>query len=565
MAMKLLVSRTARRGHRSITSALHAAAVSRRAAVVRIEPGHYQETLTIRGEVELVAAGDPGSVVVSAPQGTVVAAFGAVRLSGVVLIGSDGDTVFCDGGTLTIEHSEIRSHSGVSVYAAAGASVVLRDSVITRGRAVFAGAVGLVERCRFIDAADNALAVIEGADVVIRDNWVGNSRIHGIRVSGARARITGCELTGTGDSSISADGRADVAVEDCRITAVHATGISFTEQSRGSVRDTRVVDAEHGIAVLNGANPLVQRCVFDECRQSGINVHSQGLGRFEDCAVGRAGSIAVFSTTGGAPEVHGCRVSGGNVGVAVVNGRGSFSKIEIRDLTTAALRVLESATAKFTDITVTNCPSGLESAGDGDTRAELTGVAFRDFSQAAVTVLGQSRVTLRNTTAERGTIGFGVGESAHLLMRDCDVTDVELVGTVVFGEARLTATNLTVTRSRGFGLQGQDSTYLDVTDSEFIDSTLAGISLDGSCGGVLARCSVTGSEGAAVVDNGRVRRVDFRSSLPITEQVAKPASEAPATIVQNFYGPVFNAAVEGVQLAWNNENVVQHGVKPPDE
>ena len=50
--------------------------------------------------------------------------------------------------------------------------------------------------------------------------------------------------------------------------------------------------------------------------------------------------------------------------------------------------------------------------------------------------------------------------------------------------------------------------------------------------------------------------VSLRTSLPVVKQVAKP-DERPPTIVNNYYGPVFNAAVHGAQLAWNNNNAIQ--------
>jgi hypothetical protein len=557
------VSRTALRGHRSISSALRAASASRRAALVEIEPGHYQDTLTIRGEVELAVTGGPGSVVVSQSQGSVVDALGTVRLDGLVLVGRGGDTVCCHGGTLTIEHAQIQGHSGVSVHARAGASVTLRDSVIANGRTLFAGSTGLVERCQFIDAADNALAVIESANVWIRDSSISHSRIHGIRVSGARARITGCELTGTGNSAVMADTRAEVTVADCRITAVHSTGISFIEQSRGSVKDTRVTDAEHGIAVLSGADPLVRRCVFTACRDTGINVHTQGLGRFEECEVVRAGNVAVFSTTDGSPDVRGCRISSGNVGVAVVNARGRFSQLEVDDLTGAALRLWDGAVAEFSHVQVARCPTGLDARGDAGTKGELADVSFREFSVAAVTVLGQSRVTLRNCSAEHGPVGFGVGDKAQLFGYDCRIEDVEVGGVVAYDNAFLTAKRLTVAGSGGFGLAGQGSAHLDVTNSEFADTTAAGVALGDSCAGRLEDCSVTGTRGVGVVDNGRVQLISLRSSLPVTERTPEPAPYLPAPIVNNFYGPVFQAAAEGLQLAWNNATVSQEQTARP--
>lgn len=545
-----------RRAYPDITSALSAAARRGRAALVEIAPGRYEEALTVQGEVQLAAIGGPGSVVVSRPRGAVLDAFGSVRVHGLVLIGRDADVVGCHAGTLTLEHSEIRAHNGVSVHARPNTSVTLRDSVILHGRTLFAGSDGLVEQCRFTDAADNAVAVIEGAHVSVRDSWIEGSRLHGVRVSDARAQVTGCELTGTGKAAIMADTRAELTVTGCTINAVHAEAIMFTDQSRGSVDGTRVTDAQHGIAVASGADPVVRGCTFTECRDTGINVQTSGRGRFEDCEVFDAGNVAVFSTKGGAPEVHGCRISGGNVGIAVTDAaRGRFTRVEICDLTSVALRVCDEAKAVFEQVRVERCPSGLETRGNGGTTAEVTDAGFRDFDMSAVEVLGQSRVTLKGVVAERGPLGFGVGEDAQLFVYDCDVKAVSTGGAVGFGKARLVARNLTVTGSEAFGLGGKDSAYLDVVNSEFVDCAAAGASFNDACGGRLVDCSVNGTQGVAVQDNGRVDLVSLRTSLSV-KQITKPV-ERPPTTVNNFNGPVFNAAVHSAQLAWNNNNVIQ--------
>ncbi|WP_329180105.1 right-handed parallel beta-helix repeat-containing protein [Streptomyces decoyicus] len=558
MVAKYLVSPGGgRRAYANITSALAAAAGRGRAALVEIAPGRYEEALTVRGEVQLAAIGGLGSVVVSRPSGAVLDAFGAVGVHGLVLIGRDADVVGCHAGTLTLEHSEVRAHKGVSVHARPNTSVTLRDSVILYGRTLFSGSGGLVERCRFTDAADNAVAVIEGADVSVRDSWIGGSRIHGVRVSDARAQVTGCELTGTGKAALMADTRAELSVSGCAISAVHAEAVMFIEQSRGSVDGTRVTDAEHGIGVASGADPVVRGCSFTECRDTGINVQTSGRGRFEDCEVLDAGNVAVFSTKGGAPEVHGCRIARGNVGIAVTDAaRGRFTRVDIEDLTGTALRVLDESRAVFEQVRVERCPSGVETRGNGGTTAEVTDAGFRDFDMAAVAVLGQSRVTLKGVAAERGVLGFGVGEDAQLLMHDCDVKAVSAGGAIAFGKGKLVARNLTVTGSEAFGLCGKDDAYLDVVNSEFVDCAAAGASFDDSCGGRLVDCSVQGTRGVAVQDNGRVDLVSLRTSLSVVKQVTKPV-ELPPTIVNNYYGPVFHAAVHGAQLAWNNNNAIQ--------
>ncbi|AIA02272.1 right-handed parallel beta-helix repeat-containing protein [Streptomyces noursei] len=546
----------ARRAHPDIGSALAAAARRGRAARVEIAPGRYEELLLVEGEVELVAVDGPGSVVVHRPRGTVLDAAGTVRVSGLVLSGRDADVVNCRAGTLVLERVEVRAPSGVGVHARPNTTVTLRDSEVRHGRTLFAGADGRIERCRFVDAADNAVAAIEGARITVRDSWIGGSRLHGVRVSDARAEVTGCELTGTRKASLVADTQAELAVADCAIDAVDAEGVLFIEQSRGSVDGTRVTDAQHGIAVASGADPVVRGCTLTGCRDTGINVQTGGRGRFEDCTVVAAGNVAVFSTDGGAPDVHGCRITGGNVGIAVTAAaRGRFARIEVEDLTSVALRVRDESKATFERVRVARCPSGLETKGGVGTTAEVVDAAFRDCGMSAVEVLGHSRATLKGAVAEGGRLGFGVGEDGQLFLHDCAVTAVSAGGAIGFGAARLVARDLTVTGSAAFGVCGLGSAYLDVTNGRFVDCAAVGASFDERATGRLADCAIDGDRGAAVLDNGRVELVSLRTVLRVVKREPTPAEPAP-TIVNN-YGPVFNAAANGVQLAWHNHEVHQ--------
>ncbi|MFF8377318.1 right-handed parallel beta-helix repeat-containing protein [Streptomyces sp. NPDC015661] len=559
MVARYVVSpRGGRRAHPDISSALRAAAARGRAALIEIAPGRYEETLTVRGEVRLVAAGGPGSVVVGRARGAALDAFGPVQVHGLVLAGREADVVGCHVGTLTLEHTEIRAHGGVAVHARPGTSVTLRDSVVLHGRTLFSGSAGLVERCRFTDAADNAIAVIDGARVSVRGSRIEGSRIHGVRVSDAHAEVLGCELTGTGNAALIADARARLTVADCAITGVQAEGIMFTEQSRGSVDTTRVTDAQHGIAAANGADPLVRGCVLTDCRDTGINVQSGARGRFEDCEVLNARNVSVFSTKGGAPEVHGCRVAGGNVGIGVTEGgRGRFTHTSVEDLPNAALRVLDEGAAVFAHLRVERCQAGLEVQGNGGTTAEVTDTVFRDFALAAVATGGRSRVTLKEVRADRGTLGFGVCEESQIRVVDSSVTAVSGCGAGALGSGRLFARNLTVTGSEALGVYATGSAYVDVAQSEFTECAVAGASFDGEAGGQLVDCAVNGSRGVALVGNGRVDAVRLRTSLRVLRHPEKPAGPAPQ-VVNIFNGPVFNGPTRNLQVAYDNTHVVQH-------
>ncbi|MFD3336864.1 right-handed parallel beta-helix repeat-containing protein [Streptomyces sp. NPDC058700] len=558
MVVRYVVSpRGGRRAHSDIASALRAAAARGRAAEIEIAPGRYEEFLDVRGDVRLVAAEGPGSVVVGLPRGPVLLAAGSVTLHGLTLAGRESVVAGCHAGTLTLEHTEVWAHGGVGVHAPPGTSVTLRDSVVAHGRTLFTGSVGLVERCRFTDAADNAVAVIEGAQVSVLGSRIEGSRIHGLRVSDARAEVVGCELTDTGQAALMADARARLTVADCAITSVHGEGIMFIEQSRGSVDTTTVTGARHGIAAASGADPMVRGCVLTNCRDTGINVQTAARGRFEDCRILDAGNVAVFVSDGGTPEVHDCHISGGNVGVAVTEGsRGRFSGLVVEDLTNSALRVWTGSEGLFEDVRVDRCTLGLDTKGDGGTTAGLTDVVFHDF-ETAVTALGQSRVTLKGVTAERGGVGFFAGEEAQLLVHGCEVASVSIGGAGVSGRAKLSARNLTVNGSEGTGLVASESGYLDVGDSDFNGCAGTGATFADESGGRLVACSVDGTRGPAVLHNGRVELVSLRTTRPVVRKTVRTVEQTP-TIINNYAGPVINGPVHNSQFAWNNDTATQN-------
>jgi ATPase family protein associated with various cellular activities (AAA)/parallel beta helix pectate lyase-like protein/AAA lid domain-containing protein len=495
MVASVRVSQHARRAHRTIGSALQAASLTRGPVRVEIEPGHYVESLVPHGQVELVAVGGP--VIVESAGAPVLDVAGALRVVGLTVVGRGDQAVVCRAGAaLTVEQAEIRGHGGLAVDVLAGASAVLRDTLVRAGRVVFEGGGGLVERCTVVDSSNNGIVVMTGGAAEVRGCRIGNARIHGIRVTAARATITDCEVTGTGNAAICVDAQGEADISGCRVDAVHDSGIAFLGQSRGTVTSCRVTDAEHGVVVTEGSAPLVRASVFDRCRGTGINVHQQGLGTFEDCSVQGAGDIGVFAKDGGAPTVHRCALYGGNVGVAVADARGTFTELDIVDQTTVALRVLGSGNARFTDVQVRSCPAGLEADSD-NAKAELVRATVDGADLLAVAAGGSARVVVEGAEIIGGG-GLGAGGTSSLTVRDTVVRQPQTAGVTVFGEARLTASGLTVTGPTSVGVAVADSSYVDIADSEITGCTTAGVRAVGSARGRLARCVF--ADNAADVD-----------------------------------------------------------------
>jgi hypothetical protein len=560
MTARFLVSQTARRAHRTIASALRAAAGSRRDVLVEIEPGRYLESLIVDGAIELAAADGPDSVVISSDRSPAVETRGDVRLTDLVLASYYDDAVRCRAGLLTVEGSRVQSAEGIGVRALPDTTVNLRHSILQSGRVLYRTASGTIEDCRFENAVNNAVAAIDDSDVRIRDSRIENSRIHGVLASGSKVLVDNCDVTGTGDTSIAADKHAVLTVTNCRITAVHAAGVLFAEQSSGRLENTEVTDANQGVAVRTGAVPAVRGCTFTRCRDAGIMVHEQGLGRFEDCDVVDAGNVAVFSGSGGNPSVDDCRISGGNVGIAVLQAQGEFAGCDISDVGGVALRVWKNANAKFSGVAVTGCPAGFEARGGGGTLAELTDTDFRQVRLIGVTALEQARVKLTNCTIRHGLAGLSAGDEAQLLAHGCRVEHTEAGGAIVYGRATFRAERLIVAHPGAYGLRAQGTAYFDVRDSEFTDTRYVGVSAGESCAGRLERCSVTGDQGASVVENGRVQTIELRSSLPVLREAPEPPPEISAQLVN--FGLIFNHDASGAVVNWGNETVSQHLTLP---
>lgn len=566
MVKTFWVSQTSRHAHRTVGLALQAAALKRKPARIEIAPGRYEEPLRVNGDVELVAAGGPGTVTLYSADGPVIESRGRVQLSDLVLVGSDNDAVRCATGTMTIERSQIQGHSGVSVHAVPQTTITLRDSLISNGRVVFAGATGLVERCELTRSSTNGIAAIRGADVRIQDSRIEDCQIHGVLASSSRVTVVGCRLTGTGNDSLSTEKQATLDIRDCHITASHQSGVTYRDQSTGLMERTVVSRSAHGVVTHSGARPIVRECVFEDCHDTGINANSRGLGRFENCEVVRAGNVAVFATTGGSPEVDGCRITGGHVGIALIDGRGQFSRCEINGVTAVALRVWQESTAHFTGIRVDGGAVGLDAVGPGGTNAVLTDTHFRNIGRIGASILEQARVTLRGCTFHDGLGGISAGGESQLFAYDCHIDHTQAGGAIAYGKAAFTTERLTVAQPGAYGLAGQDSALLDVKDSEFTDTRHIGITTSGSCAGQLLRCTVTGDRGSAVVHNGLVQLNDLRSSLPVTERAPEPPPEMPKWIVNYFNGPVFNAAVYNPTLHQGDLGApAQEGPRMPDD
>lgn len=515
------VSSDGRAEHRTIGSALKAAEDAGSARVV-IEAGWYAESLAIRGSVELLAA-EGASVVIEPAEGSAIDTTGAaVRVVGLALVGSTANTVYCRGGSVTLERCEIRGEAQLGLVAMAGTSVTLRNCRVEAGTVRYDGATGLIEGCEFHGAKGAAVYLRSGSEVRIEGALVANGEAHGIAVEESRTWLTDCEVKGTAKPPLQVSNNSEATITGCRIeSAIGTTGIVFADGAVGTVEHTRVRDTWRGMMAYGGASPQVRHCVFDRCRDTGIWTE-QSQARFEDCEVTRSTSTAIRAGSGSTPEFHRCRITGASTGVVVEDGKGTFVDLDVREVVEYAVKLRAAGRGRFTRLRVDGCQTGVD-ADEDDTRGELSDSTIREARRAAVAVAGPSRMIVEKSVVERGAVGLQGSQNGRLTVRDCVIVDTERSSVVLADNARLTAERLSVTGAQGCGLRATGSANLKVTDSEFVGGEDIGVSLAGNCTGHLLRCTVSEGDDVAIVNTSKVVIED--SALP----VAEPAQAAART------------------------------------
>src|SRR5262249_38344622 len=141
-----------------------------------------------------------------------------------------------------------------------------------------------------------------------------------------------------------------------------------------------------------------------------------------------------------------------------------------------------------------------------------------------VTVGSGARITVEESTVERGVAGLSASGTGKLTARGCAVTNTARSGVLVVDEARLDARQLAVRSSGGAGLPAKDTARLEIGDSGFVDGAAGGVRIDAGCTGRLLRCGIDGNADEPVLRGRQVRIEDPVEDAP--EQVQVPAGAA---------------------------------------
>ncbi|MFF0296035.1 right-handed parallel beta-helix repeat-containing protein [Kitasatospora sp. NPDC004614] len=507
--------------HRSLGSALRAAPRDRPVRVL-IEPGRYREAgpLLVSGTVEVVRAEGEGPVVIETPEGSALECEGAVTLDSLTVEGR-GAIAVSTTGRLELRHCRIDAPGEYALLASQGAELTVRDCEITAGRTELAGAGGTFERTAFRSAKGHALVLKERANAEITDCTVVDSRGRGIDVTGSTAEIRGCEFRGTGDTAIAAGDHSAVQILGSRIDEVHATGIVYDHQARGSVQDTTVSGATVGLYIARGAEPKVRDCLFARCRDCGVIVEDQGRGRLERCRIENAGVHGISVASGGVPLVDDCAVAFGGTGVNVHKARGEFTRLRVHDQSESAVLIQEGSVVELTELRLERCQNGVRCTGTGVT-VRLVGAVIADVTTSGLLLQNTARLTAEAVTIERaGLYGLNCREDSRLTAHDCTVTKAGEVGLLTLDNTTVEIDRLEISASRGTALWARSTSQLTLSGVRVHGAGSDGVRLDENVYGSLTDCEITGCEGEALISNDRVRTENLRTGAT-AEDILRP-------------------------------------------
>jgi hypothetical protein len=293
----LIVSRTKEGRYPTIADAVRDAAPGAR---IRVKPGRYQGGVALDREVEIVADGPSGSVVLESVGYPCLSMLtDRARVSGLTLKTSAGTidkvqaTVRIGRGQLILEDCDISSDSETTTcvsISGEGTYPILRGCTIHDGRVgvfFYDGAAGRVEDCSIYAQSLSGITVRSESTPLVR--WC--------------------------------------PVYDCK------TGFNIFDGGAGQVEHCMISHNGLGVVLSEGAHPVFRHCTVDHGKGSGVLVTADGAGELLYCDIRDNTRSGVVVSVGGHPFLEGCEIAGNrSKGVDVFyGGTGEFERCDIHD------------------------------------------------------------------------------------------------------------------------------------------------------------------------------------------------------------------------------------------
>ncbi|GGV35391.1 right-handed parallel beta-helix repeat-containing protein [Streptomyces spectabilis] len=327
--------------------------------------------------------------------------------------------------------------------------------------------------------------------------------------------------------------RASAVVQDLHIEGQDSAAPALlVEDGAPELTDIRVMTrSAAGIEVRGGARPTLRRCTVDNAGGIGIAVLDGGGGVFEECEVVAAGQSGVAVRGGGHPRLERCRVhhtSGAGLSVT-----GEYSGLEavgceVYEVKGAGVQITARATAHLTDCAVHRTTSDGVTL-DTDAVLTLADCRIHDIPENAIDLRSRSVLTLtRSTVREFGRNGLSVwdpgtrvdanqceihdstgdypavwvSDGATAVLESCRVHDVPDALFVLDRGSRVDVIDSDLTQVRNTAVSVSDGATAQLDDVRIREAATGAWFRDHGSGGVLADCTVDGTQTGVIVTKG---------------------------------------------------------------
>ncbi|MFD9904302.1 right-handed parallel beta-helix repeat-containing protein [Streptomyces sp. NPDC059063] len=327
--------------------------------------------------------------------------------------------------------------------------------------------------------------------------------------------------------------RASALVQDLHIEGQDSAAPALlVEDGAPELADVRVMTrSAAGIEVRGGARPTLRRCTVDNAGGIGIAVLDGGGGVFEECEVVAAGQSGVAVRDGGHPRLERCRVhhtSGAGLSVTGEHSGLEAFGCEVYEVKGSGVQVAARATAHLTDCAVHRTTSDGVTL-DTDAVLTLADCRIHDIPENAVDLRSRSVLTLTRTTVrEFGRNGLSVwdpgtrvdanqceihdstgdypavwvSDGATAVLESCRVHDVPDALFVLDRGSRVDVVDSDLTQVRNTAVSVSDGATAQLDDVRIREAGTGAWFRDHGSGGVLADCTVDGTQTGVIITKG---------------------------------------------------------------
>lgn len=208
-----------------------------------LDAGRYEESLRLNRLDLTIEAADHGAdevieIVSPTYEPAILSVDSTLKISGVTVLGGEGDAIKATGGSLTIDKCIISSRLGPALRLSDQLTFTVDEVQIGPANQgiVIEDASGVLDRVVIRSTADDAIVVRLGADPQIRNCTIEDAGNRGIYIyESAKPTIEGCEIVRSREAGVLVASGGAPSLIRCHIHDVAGSGVVFSSDTSGSI------------------------------------------------------------------------------------------------------------------------------------------------------------------------------------------------------------------------------------------------------------------------------------------------------------------------------------------